>query len=659
MLGALFFLSGAAALIYEVVWIRLFAISFGNTAQAMSIVLGIYLGGIAAGSTGASKFARRSGRESLFLYGIAELFVSTYALLIPLLLRGVAPLLEALYGDGHTLPTTVTLVRAIAGSAVLFPATCAMGATLPLLARWISTRKHTTARIDAGRWVSILYSINLAGATGGAILGGFVLLPGLGFARTLEFACAWNALTGLAAMWLARGAETETETADAPAHRAASTARPILPVRVTLPVAFLSGGTCFLYEVAWGRVYGLLFGPTASTLTLILAVFLVGLTGGGVWAGRLKRNPAGWLCAAQAFSAAALIWALAAAGASPPWIADWVRTHSSQPAQIELMKVGLLLLALLPLTLLFGLIFPLTMRAGAADAETFASRIGGLYGINTAGCIAGSVAAGWWLIPALGTERTLLLGGALNLGLALLLLDYLRPKWRGPAFAAAGAGVILAAFFFPRWDMAAMTAGGYKYAPYYTSSNAVHAGDLLWVHEGITGTVAVRQDGAARVLSIDGKVDASDAGGDLLTEKLLAHLPLLLQPAAERVCLIGLASGVTAGAALTHSIRRLDVVEISRDVVRASHDFDGVNGRPLEDGRTTLIVNDGRNHLALASARYDVIISEPSNPWIAGMNNLFTRDFFRIARARLRPGGIFAQWFHIYNMPPNDLRSLV
>jgi spermidine synthase len=154
-------------------------------------------------------------------------------------------------------------------------------------------------------------------------------------------------------------------------------------------------------------------------------------------------------------------------------------------------------------------------------------------------------------------------------------------------------------------------------------------------------------------------VDASDAGGDLLTEKLLAHLPLLLAPEADRVCLIGLASGVTAGAALTHPVRRLDVIEISPDVVRASHDFDSVNGRPLEDPRTTLIVNDGRNHLALTSSRYDAIISEPSNPWIAGMNNLFTRDFFRIARARLRPGGIFAQWFHIYNMPPDDLRSLV
>jgi spermidine synthase len=484
ILGALFFSSGVAALIYEVVWIRLFTISFGNTAEAMSIVLATYLGGIAVGAAGARKFAQRSGRESVILYGLAELFISTYALMVPFLLRGTAPLFQVLYGDGHAIPNALPLVRAIAGSAALFPATCAMGATLPLLARWISTGEGTSARGDAGRGVSVLYSVNLAGATTGAVLSGFILLPAFGFARTLEVACLGSALVGLTALWLARSAVGETT--GSPVRTTFPASLPFLPRRVMIPLAFLSGSTCFLYEVAWGRVYGVLFGPTASTLTLILAVFLVGLTGGGLWAGRLKRNSAWWLCAAQAVNAAALIWALAAAGSSPQWIADWLRTHSSQPVQIELMKSILLLMALLPLTLSFGLIFPLTMRLGAADAETFASRIGGLYATNTAGCIAGSVVAAWWLIPALGTERTLLLGGAVNLALALLVLDSIRPRWRKPALAAAGACTIMALFLYPRWDMAAMTAGGYKYAPYYTNSSPVDAGELLWVHEGIS-----------------------------------------------------------------------------------------------------------------------------------------------------------------------------
>jgi spermidine synthase len=165
--------------------------------------------------------------------------------------------------------------------------------------------------------------------------------------------------------------------------------------------------------------------------------------------------------------------------------------------------------------------------------------------------------------------------------------------------------------------------------------------------------------GPSQVLAIDGKVDATDAGGDLLTEKLLAHLPLSLVARPRDVCVIGLASGVTAGAALTYPVERLDVLEVSKEVVEASKMFERVNGKPLASGRTRIIVNDGRNHLALTGQQYDAILSEPSNPWISGMNSMFTRDFFRIARSRLKPGGVLAQWFHLYNMPPDDLRSLL
>jgi spermidine synthase len=187
----------------------------------------------------------------------------------------------------------------------------------------------------------------------------------------------------------------------------------------------------------------------------------------------------------------------------------------------------------------------------------------------------------------------------------------------------------------------------------------LHRGDLAFLREGAAGTVTVRRIDGSLVMAIDGKVDATDRGGDLLTEKLLAHLPLHLLNHPRTVCVIGLASGVTAGAALTYPIDRLDVVEVSREVVQASHLFDGVNGKPLEEPRTHLIVNDGRNHLALTGRQYDVILSEPSNPWISGMNSLFTREFFRLARRRLNPGGVLAQWFHLYNMPPEDLRSLL
>lgn len=644
LVAPIFFISGATGLVYETVWIRLFALNFGNTIQAMSTVLSVFLGGLALGAVLMRRVLddRRTAAEYLRLYGTIEILVGVWAALVPVLVGLTRPLLATLYKDGHSAPFFLLPGRALLGALLLLPATVLMGATLPLLAAWLGRSIP-----DAGRDLTGLYSVNLAGATCGALACGFVLLPGLGFQLTLFLACGMNIAAGGAAIYMAQQEESAPGKAVAP--NVETSAAELSPAIIGL-VAFLSGWSCLVGEVAWGRLYGLLFGPTATTITLVLATFLLGLTLGGAVAARLRRNIGQWLAGAQLGAAAALGWAVWIASLSPPWIADWVRGHSGDASQLELMKLVLLCLTLLPLTFAFGLTFPLTMRAGAAVA----TRIGGLYGVNTVGCILGSLAAGWLLVPVLGTERTVLLAGALSLAMGVLLLQRLKARLLPMALAGAVAVIYIV---LPRWDMSAMTAGAYKYAPY--TSGDVNAGSLVSVNEGIVATVAIRRDAGSTILSIDGKVDASDAGGDMLTEKLLAHLPLLLAGEPKDVCLIGLASGVTAGAALTHPLRSLDVVELAPEVVSASHYFDRVNGKPLEDRRTSLVVNDGRSHLALTSARYDVIISEPSNPWIAGMNNLFTRDFFRLARTRLAPNGILAQWFHTYNMPADDLRSLL
>ena len=640
-------------LVYEIVWIRLFSIAFGNTAQALSTVLSVFLGGLALGAFLAAK---ANPARPLRLYGVIEIATGLYAIAIPWLIQATQPILRALYGTGHSEAWTTAAVRVVLCSVVLMPATVLMGATLPLLAGWVSA----TSPADAGPRVGILYTVNLVGASAGALLSGFASLPALGFTRTLQLACTINAVIGVVGLALARG---EAPIESAPRIPQKRTDTPMLPTRVWITVSFLGGAICMLYEVAWSRTYGLLFGPTASTVTLVLATFLAGLALGGVVAGKLRNNLIVWLCGAQFVCAALLLWTFVGAGAAPQQVAEWVQSHSAEPTQIEWMKVTLLAATLLPLTIAIGLIFPLILRFRPASDLPMAKRIGGLYGINTAGCICGSLLTGWMLIPFIGTERTLFLGGLLNLGVGLLVFQSIKPRRMNLAYAAAGASVLLAVFLVPRWNMAALTAGAYKYAPYYSTSYSTtgdpfNREEVAFLREGKSGTVAVRKAGGSMLLSIDGKVDASDAGGDLLTEKLLAHLPLMLTGGARKVCLIGLASGVTAGSALTHSLETLDVVEISSDVVEASRFFARVNHEPLADPRTTLILNDGRNHLTLTSSKYDVIISEPSNPWIAGMNSLFSRDFFRIARGRLNPGGVFAQWFHIYNLPQDDLQSL-
>ena len=212
------------------------------------------------------------------------------------------------------------------------------------------------------------------------------------------------------------------------------------------------------------------------------------------------------------------------------------------------------------------------------------------------------------------------------------------------------------------WDRELLASGLYKYARQVPAGAdveaALRAGTILYYREGATGTVSVKRLTGDRSLAIDGKVDASTSG-DMITQKLLAHLPLLLHPQPQTVSIIGLGSGVTAGAALVHPVAAVEVVEISPEVIEASSHFTAENRRALDDPRTRLIEGDGRSHMLLSSRQYDVIVSEPSNPWMAGVAALFTQEFFTILRDRLAPGGIVCQWAHTYDISTADLRSIV
>jgi spermidine synthase len=234
-----------------------------------------------------------------------------------------------------------------------------------------------------------------------------------------------------------------------------------------------------------------------------------------------------------------------------------------------------------------------------------------------------------------------------------------RSRIAGFLSSIAAVGIV---FSTPPWDRALLASGGYKYAPYVPKgldlSTALRAGTLLYYREGPTGIVTVKQLTGNLSLGIDGKVDASTSA-DMLTQKMLAQLPLLLHGHARTLCIIGLGSGVTLASALVHPIAAADVLEISPEVVEASRFFSAVNRHALDDPRTRLIIGDGRSHLSLSNTRYDVIISEPSNPWMAGVATLFTREFFTAARDRLAPDGIICQWAHTYDISEADLRSVV
>ena len=316
---------------------------------------------------------------------------------------------------------------------------------------------------------------------------------------------------------------------------------------------------------------------------------------------------------------------------------------------------------LLPLTLPLGAAFPFAVATAAphaGDAVREASRV---YTANTLGAIGGALTGGFVLIPQFGLQRTITFAGFLGVLAGVELIWRTRRRGKSHVWVPAlGVLTVILGISLPSWNTLELTSGAYRISdgtlndvPY-----GLEAGALLYYDDGAAGTVSVRRLAGTIALAINGTVDASNTR-DMLRQVMLAHLPLLLHAAPSDVCIIGLGSGVTAGAALAHPVDRVDTIELSREVVRASDFFSTENRAALRDTRGHLLVGDGRTHLRLSSRTYDVIISEPSSPWIAGAAPLFTRELFAAARDRLNPGGLFAQRVHLQGVPRNDVRSIL
>jgi spermidine synthase len=437
-----------------------------------------------------------------------------------------------------------------------------------------------------------------------------------------------------------------------------------VPVFVPAAALAISGGVSLIQQIAWTRILALVIGPTTFAFSAVVATFIAGIALGSLVGGWIaRRGPNVWPLAATL-----LIAALAASGAAayaprvPLVVAEAVAQPDAGFAAVVRLQSALIAALMMPMTIAFGAAFPLAVGLAAREDLSVPRDVASVYTANTIGAIAGALTGGFWLVPRFGLEDTVRLAAAIAVaGFALVMLAAHRGTRTTLATGAIASAAIVMIWLLPPWDRELLSSGAYKYAPYLTVEHRdamLRAGTLLYYREGAAGTVSVRRLTGWISLAIDGKVDASNAG-DMLTQKLLAHVPLLLHRSPRRVAVIGLGSGVTAGAALRHQIEAVDTLEISPEVVEASNFFRRENHDALQDRRSRLIVGDGRSHLLLGNATYDVIISEPSNPWMAGVASLFTREFFEAARRRLAPGGILCQWAHTYDISDEDLRSII
>ena len=651
--------SGVAGLVYEVTWTRLLTLYLGHTIAAASAVVAAFLGGLALGAAIGGRVASSwAPRRCLQAYIALEIAVAICALLLPLELSLFTPVLRAAYNDGAG--AMFPLIRILSCIVMVMVPALALGATFPMAIRWFARGSAEPARES-----SRLYFVNTAGAAIGAMLAGFVLIPSIGMQGTIYVAMAASVAAALCVFLVLRGAP------DVPPALSDTVSRSTRGrgVEGWLPIAVLgvSGFAALVHEIAWTRILSLVLGPTtyafAATLAAVIAGVAIG-SGIGSWLISTRAaKAAGMLAFTLSLAAVTASWTYAAAGSRIPMMVARYVADSADFDQLLLRGVLFTMALILPTSACLGAAFPFALALVDDRLHPAPGRFGLVYAINTLGSVTGSLAAGFLFIPAFGIQPTLWIvsGCLIACTVVLIFSGALTGMSRVVGLVTAAVSILLVVTS-PPWDRELLASGVYMYAPYVPKDldleTQLKAGELLYYEEGAAATVSVKKLTGTTTLAVDGKTDASNRG-DMLTQKLIAHLPLLLHTDPKNVFVLGLGSGMTVGAALTHPIERADVVEISPEVVKASAFFNAENHNALADPRTHLIIGDGRSHLALTDRTYDVIISEPSNPWIAGVSSLFTKEFFESARDRLAPGGIICQWVNAYNISEADLKSVV
>ncbi len=697
LVSVCFFLSGAAALVLQVLWTRMLGHVFGATALAVSTTLTAFMGGLALGAHLAGKRAPRI-KNPLIAFAILETAVGVYGLFVPSLLEVLVPIQRAMGVGLGTNFLGYSLVRFVIVALILLLPTTAMGATLPILAEGVVKSGR-----DVASKVGELYAANTFGAVFGAFFAGFVLIPKLGIQSTVYLAAAIDITVALIVVALWRYAQGErllltAARLDAP-DAAVALFDPVEVVdatpktaRIALAAFAVSGAAAMILEVLWSRAVGVVIGASTYAFTLILCTFLVGLSGGAAWMTRridTVAEPVRLLARAQVAVGLFAIGGSLFLDRLPLLLHATARSADATIGTIYAVNFGIAALVMLPAALALGTVMPLVVRIlaprGADHAGPIVARA---YVLNTLGCIAGSFAGGFVVLPLLGVERGLSLAAGLSLAVGAVLalftmqvhrpsqtdveaaemmgepppLEGVRPRVAHGVLIAAGLGLVLLAVK-PAWNVPGWTAGLFRY---YLVKNAYYHGwdwdgRLLFHEDGIATTVTVEgsKEGVGVSLKVNGKVDASDIG-DMPTQILSGLLPVLAHPGEpKRTLIIGYGSGVTPGAVLQAGVDKVDLVEIEQAVLDAANThFKHVNHFPPSDPRFTAIVDDGRNFLLTHDRTYDVIISEPSNPWMSGASSLFTQDFWRIAQSRLADDGVFLQWLQLYELSAENVEAL-
>lgn len=614
--------SGAAALIFEVVWFQQLELVMGSTAVSLAILLTAFMGGMCLGSLLLPRFAPAEAHP-MRVYALIEFGIGVFGILVLRLIPMVSG---------------VAALRGVVAAACILPPTLLMGATLPALARQAAAVKRRVS------WIGFFYCANLVGAVLGCLLAGFHLMRQYGVAAATYAAAAINLLMAATAVVFAGTSVRADHVKELP-----STSRP-----GAIYAAIALSGLCALgAEAIWTRLLALVFGASVYAFSIILAVFLIGLgigSGAGSFLCRIVRQPRRALGWCQLLAAYAIAWTAYNLGAALP---NWPINPLLPPNiwlhfEIDLARA---VWALLPATLLWGASFPLALAAASNGPDT-GRLTGGIYAANTLGAIIGALSTSLLLITWVGSQHAqqVLMVLSVIAGLLLLLPD--KPRW--PALMAAVASVVVLVSVPP---VARLLIAYGRYAATW-----VGKGEIVYAAEGRNSSVAVsRFANGVLTFHVAGKIQASNIPRDMRLQRMLGHLTTLPNAHPRSILVIGCGAGITAGAvSIDPRVERETIVEIEALVPTAAEDyFSEANFGVLRDPKVRLLIDDGRHYLMTAKERFDGITIDPLDPWIKGAANLYTQEFLEALKQHLNPGGIVTMYVQLFQTDLDAVKSSV
>jgi spermidine synthase len=682
----MFFLSGAAALVYQVVWVRSLTLIFGGSHLAVTAVLSIFMAGLAIGGYVIGKYVDHV-KKPLKLYGLLELGIALFAVVFMGLMR-LYPSIYISFAQGRDdAHLYLSFIRVVFSVVALIVPTTLMGGTLPVLSRFVSGHPK-----NLRSYLSFLYGFNTLGAVMGAAATGFIFLRLYSVSTTLAIAVLTNGFIGLAALLLQdraatvlapdpRALENETQfTRSSPLEKIENT----FSLRLALWGIGVSGFCALGYEVLWSRILTIVAGASVYSFTTMLVAFLAGIALGSETYGLLpkffKVKEKGTLRSISWFGGVQII-----IGATALLVTIYIRDIPANSIRLQNYFLGMgistfgvrvwsnftvaFLYMVVP-AFFMGVAFPLAGKIHAEYRKVVGGAVGEVLAYNTVGAILGAALSGYVMIYLFGIERSLQMLTVINIAFGLLVWASVRNlrilKW-------GMAGLTAAALMFLAINQSALRIWDMKYFAIFRNNQpeafrtpemireAVENTDVLYYGEGVEAIVSsIKIKGGEQSFITNGRIEASSHLQALQCQFTLGHLPMLLNKNPKNVLVVGLGSGMTLGATSVHpSVEKITLVEIEPKVIGVAKTFKEYNHYVLNNPKLKIVFNDGRNFLMTSKDKFDVITADPIHPWFRGAGYLYTTEYFQLASDHLLPGGIICQWLPIYEMTPRDLKSVV